>query len=120
MNMHGIALLNASVGFILELGVKNVERHVLGLEKRLRKGLEKTAFDVLSFEDERRYSGLTVLYYPEEHFEAINERIEKAGVYLTHHRGYIRLAMGIHNTEKDADAVADLLCRISREVIERG
>lgn len=112
-NAHGTALLEASVSLLLELGPEAIERHILSLEDRLRRQLSGTRLDVLTPESPKRQSGMLVMYYPKELGDAVEQILSDNRIVLTHRAGYIRLAIGIHNTEQDIDRLAQVLQSVS-------
>jgi len=112
-NVHGISLMEGSVSLLLELGPANIESHVRGLEDYLREKLAGTRLDVLVHESPERQSGMLVMYYPKEYYEAASKVLDERHILLTHRSGYIRMAIGIHNTVEDMDKVAEALKEIS-------
>lgn len=62
-----IAMLQQSLSLILELGIENVQAHVLMLEKTLRAELKQTGLDVLP--SCALSSGMVVIHYAEHRYE---------------------------------------------------
>ena len=116
-NMHGVALMESSVGLILQLGPEAIEEHILGLEGYLRQKLSTCGLEVLTPESEARRSGIVIMYYPKEGREAALEILGKHRIRLTHRPGYMRLAIGIYNTESDMDKVARAMEEIGKAVV---
>lgn len=108
-NAPGIAMLCESVGLLLELDPRAVEKHVLDLESRLRNTLEKSPLETLTPESPERCGGMVVAYYPPHLEPRLTDALGSRNIRLTHRPGYIRLAIGLHNTREDIDIIGEVL-----------
>lgn len=108
-NSCGIAFLHESVSLLLKLGTQGIETHIRGLESYLRSKLHADSLEVVDFDAPERRSGIVVMYYPPEKYAAVKEALEQRHIRLTHRPGYLRICIGIYNTEMHMDALAEAL-----------
>lgn len=109
-NTQGIAMMEQSLGLILELGIQRIQQNVLSLEKLLRELIADIPLDVLPVNE--KPSGMLVAYCDASRYEQTEEMLKKHNVHLTHRPGYLRLSIGIHNTDRDIQMIADALHEI--------
>ena len=114
LNLAGIAALNAGTSLILELGVEEIQRHILSLEKTLRKGLEGISLRVVTPGGEKNRSGVICVYYPQEKETPVIELLKSLHIHTTMRGGYIRMSLHAFNTSTDVDHVVAALWDISR------
>lgn len=117
-NSFGIAMLSSSVGLLLELGMENVDERVRSLERRLR-ALLLPGLDVVTPADPARQGGMVVAYYPREQYEEMEAMLQKRRIRLTHRPGYLRMALGIHNTMEQMEIIAESLNQLLPHLPER-
>ena len=115
-NTIGIVLLEAAVDVILELGIENIEKHILALELLLRKAITGINLYIDGPEKEENYSGILVIHYPEELHPEVTEILERHKIILTSHPGFIRLAIHCYNTEEQMQVIANALIEISKMI----
>ena len=98
----GIFALGASVEFMLKLGQQNIERRVLGLNRRLTKRLIETGWRVLSpLQDERARSGETLVEATRP--KRTLARLAQHGVAVTEKPQGFRVATHFFNDEADIE-----------------
>lgn len=108
-NAYGITCTRASVGLLLELGLEEIERHVLTLEQRLRDRLAGTPVQLLGADVPARRSGVVVAVYPQQHHDRVKELLEEHNIALSHRPGYIRMCLSFYNTADQVDTIAEVL-----------
>jgi len=112
-NTIGIVLLSAALDVLLELGVEEIERHVLALEDQLRRGIADTKLQFPGPEKPENRSGIVVAYYPKELYDRAKEIFNRERIILTHRPGYIRLAIHCYNTPEQIEAVIRAVREVS-------
>lgn len=103
-NALGIWLLHHSLSVMEDLGAENIHRYVLELEEKLREKLSGCGLDVLPPGD--LPSGVVVAWYPAENYEQAEAILKKYDIHISHHEGYLRLSIAVHNTEAQMQQVA--------------
>lgn len=103
-NALRIWLLHHSLSGMEDLGAENIHRYVLELEEKLREKLSGCGLDVLSPGD--LPSGVVVAWYPAENYEQAEAILKKYDIHISHHEGYLRLSIAVHNTEAQMQQVA--------------
>lgn len=112
MNTPGIMLMHHSLSLLEDLGMQNVEQHVLTLEQMLRHELSDVKLDILPRGE--LPSGMVVAYYPKRHFEQVDYLLRAAGIRMTHRPGYLRLSIGVHNTAQDVERIVNTFRNIAQ------
>ncbi len=112
MNTQGILLMHHSLSLLEDLGVKNVEAHILAREAELRQQLSGTRLDILPSGE--LPSGMLVAYYPEQCSEQVELLLNTEGIRMTHRPGYLRLSIGVHNTTQDMVRIANTFQKIAQ------
>lgn len=116
-NAMGIWLLHHSLSLLSEIGKTNINDHVLRLEALLRNKISDCGLDVLPQCD--LPSGVVVAWYPKEHFESADVILKKYNLHITHHAGYLRLSIAMHNSEEQMEMVAEAFKEIGNLKGER-
>lgn len=109
VNFPGIYGLHASVRTFLELGMDNVERHILGLTDLAIEGLRGKGYRIVSSTDTAERSGNVCFSHPSLPPETIELRLKEAGIQGAVRPGGIRISPTIYNDEQDIDAMLDAL-----------
>src|SRR5579872_295727 len=105
-NYSGICAMNAALKLILEVGIENIERHVLALTSYLSDKLEERKIDVLVPKDQRFRSAICVFNLPGEGWV---EYFAANGVVLSSRRGSIRVSFGMYNSFEEIDQFISLI-----------
>lgn len=94
--------LSASLDYLLNVGVKNIEHHTVALAHRLRKELDKQGFQVLT--PPSNNSAIVAFKHGSDHQE-ISKQIAEAGLRLSFRENneQIRVGMALFNNMKDVD-----------------
>ncbi|MBQ7868084.1 MAG: aminotransferase class V-fold PLP-dependent enzyme [Clostridia bacterium] len=108
-----ILAMSKGVELVLELGVKNIEQHVLALEKHLREKLSDLPLHVVQAQDPRHWSGIVCIYYPPNRDDEVIAILKRHRIHATMRGGYIRLGIGFYNTVEQMDIVADALHEVA-------
>ena len=109
LSYNCILAVDKGVELLLELGVPNIEAHVLGLERYLRKNIADLPLQVVQPRDEKHWSGIVCIYYPKEHEQEVIEILKSKHIHCTMRGGYIRLGIDFYNTYEQMDTVSDAL-----------
>lgn len=109
-NTPGAMLLRSSLSLRQELGKESIHRHVLELETALREKLRGCGLDVLPAGE--LPSGMIVAYYPARNYEQAEAILKRYDIRMTHHEGYLRLSIAMHNTAAQMERIAQALCAI--------
>lgn len=109
LSYNCILAVDKGVELLLELGVPNIEAHVLGLERYLRKKIADLPLQVVQPRDEKHWSGIVCIYYPKEHEQEVIEILKSKHIHCTMRGGYIRLGIDFYNTYEQMDTVSDAL-----------
>lgn len=102
---YSIESMSLGIELLLELGMDEVERHLLELERHLRGKLENLPLDVVTPADPARMSGMIVLRFPPELTGLAKEIVEREHIHLTLRDGYIRMTFAVFNTKEDMDVL---------------
>ena len=107
--------LSESVPLLLELGIENIQEHILTLEKQLRGLLVPYGDAVVTFADEKRCSGIVSVALPAGKEEFAGRILKERMVTATIRNGNIRFGIGLHNTPEDMVCVAEAVAQIFAE-----
>lgn len=95
-----VALLNASLDLILDLGVETIQNHAIGLTNRLKEGLISRGYDLIT--PPETTTPLVACAY-EGARQKLKEPMKKAGIVTTLSTNRFRPSVSIFNTEDDVD-----------------
>jgi len=96
-----IAQLNASLDYILDLGVETIQAHAQTLTARLKQGLRSQGFTLMTPEDARTPI-VTALY--EDAYKRLAPAMKERGIVTTLSRNRFRPTVSVFNTTDDIDA----------------
>ena len=99
-----IAMLDASLDYILGIGVDNIQAHAIGLTARLKEGLASQGYD-LATPPETRTPIVTCIYADARN--RMSDRMKAAGIVTTLSRNRFRPTVSVFNTTDDVDAFLD-------------
>ncbi|WP_084396539.1 aminotransferase class V-fold PLP-dependent enzyme [Henriciella aquimarina] len=96
-----IAQLNASLDYILDLGVETIQAHAQALTSRLKEGLKSQGFDLLTGDDFQTPI-VTAIY--EDAYKRLGPVMKERGIVTTLSRNRFRPTVSVFNTMDDVDA----------------
>ncbi|MBM3335421.1 aminotransferase class V-fold PLP-dependent enzyme [Candidatus Sumerlaeota bacterium] len=108
-NLIGAVGLASSVELLLEIGIEQVERHILALTRRLLDGLEERKCEVFTPSDDQLRLGIVSFRHPTEPTDSLFARLTAKGFVVAQRRGWIRVSPHVHNTEEQIDAFLEAL-----------
>lgn len=103
-NMLGIYTLNEGVRLLNEIGVEQIERHVLALGGRLREQLEALGLPLMTPADPARRAGIVAWADPD--CAATAARLAAQGIAVSGSSGRIRAAIHLYTTASEVDRLA--------------
>ena len=113
LNHAGIAALSAGTSLVLELGIKNIQAHILALEKMLRDKLVGVPLKVVTPDRDENRSGVVCIYYPLEKEDKVISLLQQRHIHVTMRGGYIRISFHAFNTQNDVAQIAAAIWDIS-------
>jgi cysteine desulfurase/selenocysteine lyase len=108
-NVLGAAALDASVGLLLEVGLSEVERRVLGLTDRLIEGLQRIGCSIASPLEPAARSGIVCFEHPRLDADEAVELLQRHCVAAASRLGLVRLSPHFYNDEDEVDRALEAL-----------
>jgi cysteine desulfurase / selenocysteine lyase len=109
-NFFNFKPLAASIEYLLEQGIENIEEHDQRLVTRLIQGLDPEKFDLLSPRSGVRRSTLVFISHKESaRNQEIYEKLRKENVFVAYRAGKLRFSPHLYNTEADIDRALSVL-----------
>lgn len=112
LSYNCILAVDQGVELLLELGIPNIEAHILKLEKHLREKIADLPLHVVQAKDECHWSGIVCIYYPKAHERDVEDILHRYHIHCTMRGGYIRLGIDFYNTMEQMDAVSEALHQV--------
>jgi cysteine desulfurase / selenocysteine lyase len=109
VNFPGIWGLNAAIGIFLELGMKNVERHISGLVQTAVEGLQSRGCTILSSRLPGERSGILSFTHPSRSIEEILQLMKQANIHIAVRGTGLRISPTVFNTEEDIQAMLEAM-----------
>ncbi|UCG80902.1 MAG: aminotransferase class V-fold PLP-dependent enzyme [Desulfobacterales bacterium] len=109
VNFPGIWGLGAAVSIFLDLGMKNVEKHLLRLTSLAIEGLESKGYEIISSKKENERSALVSFSHCRFSVEKITDRLQKANINVAIRGKGIRVSPSIYNDDDDIEALLQAL-----------
>lgn len=100
LGLHG---LGAALELLLEVGLPNIERRVLGLTDRLCDGLTRRGYHIFSSRREGEKSGIVSFHKPGEDTRALFQRLRAEKIIVALREGFIRVSPHFYNSEDEID-----------------
>ena len=104
----GIFALGASVKFMREIGVENIEKRALELNRYLTNKLEESGWEVLSRLQAEGHRSAETLIRTNDPAQLVHE-LAKKGIVVTEKPEGIRVATDFFNNEEDVDRLIEAL-----------
>ncbi|TVQ26623.1 MAG: aminotransferase class V-fold PLP-dependent enzyme [Spirochaetaceae bacterium] len=119
-NYLGLTVLDASLAYLLALGMPNVEARLIDLNAYLVQRLTGAGYRVVSPADGPWRSAIVCFRARTDAQSArdLHGYLERNGAITTLRRDTIRASLGIYNNESDIDRLVDLLRRYGTESAE--
>lgn len=109
-NMPGIFALGGAIELVLEIGVENIARRLLGLTDRLAAGLREKGYRIVSSRVPAEASGIVAFISDMHDCNVIQRHLESEHRIVTSVRcGRLRASPYVYNTEREIDQLIDLL-----------
>ena len=107
MNVPGITALGASLELLVNAGIENVERRVLGLTDYLCDRAASRGWTVFSSREPAEKSGIVSLVHPTLPASEVVQRCFHAGVVVRNRADRVRVSPHAYNTEAEIDRFLD-------------
>lgn len=104
----GIFAVGASVKFMRKIGVENIEKRALELNRYLTNKLEESGWEVLSPLQEEAHRSAETLIRTNDPAQLVHE-LAKKGIVVTEKPEGIRVATDFFNNEEDVDRLMEAL-----------
>lgn len=104
----GIFAVGASVKFMRKIGVENIEKRALELNRYLTNKLEESGWEVLSPLQEEAHRSAETLIRTNDPAQLVHE-LAKKGIVVTEKSAGIRVATDFFNNEEDVDRLMEAL-----------
>jgi len=121
-NYPGAIALGESLGLVNELGIKNVEEHVLDLGDYCMEKMEELGGTIITHKERERRAGIVIfrLYHDTKKDLEILKRLHAQRILIaqrfTDYVGGYRVSCQYYNLKKDIDALANALKPIVAEL----
>jgi selenocysteine lyase/cysteine desulfurase len=102
-------LFEAAVDFVLALGTRRIEQHLLDLTSRLIDGLLARDYLVLSSRHEDERSGIVTFRHRARSADELHGHLRAAGIDVALCLGALRASPGVYNDTTDVDQLLDAL-----------
>ncbi|MDP2899272.1 MAG: aminotransferase class V-fold PLP-dependent enzyme [bacterium] len=109
LNVVGILGMAASMEILLEIGIPNIERHILQLTDHLCEGLLKRGYEVYSSRREGEKSGIVLLSSERHSAEEHHRRLLEKNIVTSVRYGRVRVSPHFHNTPDQIDLLLQTL-----------
>lgn len=116
LNYAGIEALGNGADLLFELGLENIQEHILKLEKLLRAQLQTLKLHIVTPAKESNYGGVICIYYPKEAETQVVEILKKHKIYATMRGGYIRFGINFYNTKEQMQRVGQAMWEIQDSI----
>jgi cysteine desulfurase/selenocysteine lyase len=113
-NFVALYALNASLRYLEEVGIENIERHADPLVQECDTGLRGLGLKPMCAWDPQNPSGIVAFQHPQS--ALLHKALEHENIHVMHHAGRIRIAIHGYNTHEDVANVLRVLETVARTV----
>lgn len=99
--------VEAGLNFILEIGVKNIRRHVAELNERLKAGVKEIGGKLMSPSDPEKHGAMITVASTDEY--ALVAALAERNIVVSCRDGNLRISAHFYNNDADIDAVIKAL-----------
>ncbi len=109
LNLVGVAGMAASMKLLLEVGIPNIENHIIQLTDHLCEGLRKKGYEIYSSRKDREKSGIVLFSSPRHPDEDLWRRLQERKIITSVRYGRLRVSPHFYNTPEEIDKVIESL-----------
>ena len=113
-NFVALYALNASLRYLDDIGIENIEHHADPLVKECEAGLRGLGLTPMCAWDPQNPSGIVAFQHPQS--ALLHKALEHDHIHVMHHAGRIRIAIHGYNTHEDIANVLRVLETVARTV----
>ncbi|MDR1832912.1 MAG: aminotransferase class V-fold PLP-dependent enzyme [Fusobacteriaceae bacterium] len=113
LSYNCINAISQGIDLLQELGISNIETHILHLEQELRDRIRHLPLRTVQPKYRKNWSGIICVYYPENKDMEVTGILAKYKIYATVRAGYIRFGLNFYNTVEQMRIVAKALEEIA-------
>ncbi len=107
LNYIGITSLHESIGMLLDVGIENIEEHVVDLNDKLVQSLHLTGRKAYVEGDRKERAGIVSIKVDDADHYAAN--LSKSKIQVAVRQGLIRVSPHFYNTEDEIDTLVEKL-----------
>jgi len=108
-NVVGICGMAASMQLLLEVGIRNIENHIMALTDRLCEGLHKKGYEVYSSRKENEKSSIVLFSSPTHSADDLWQRLLLRNIITSVRYGRVRVSPHFYNTPDEMDNLVQAL-----------
>ncbi|MFW6029895.1 MAG: aminotransferase class V-fold PLP-dependent enzyme [Halanaerobiales bacterium] len=105
MNYAGIAAINAGAKLINELGLANIESHIVKLEKEFVNTIKGLPYVMRIPDKPVKRSGIVCIEYPANLKSKLQHIFHKRKIYVTFNLNYFRVSFSFFNSSEDVKVI---------------
>jgi cysteine desulfurase / selenocysteine lyase len=109
-NFPSIYVMRESLGFLMQLGIEQIDLDLKPLVKQLREGIDSLGFQLLTPLDEIYASG--IVSFAHDAPEDLGRALQEKGVIVWAGDGRLRASLHIYNDEDDVNALLTTLSEL--------
>jgi selenocysteine lyase/cysteine desulfurase len=91
----------AAIQFLLDVGIENIQKRILGLTQQLIEGVKSLGFSLTTPEDDECRSG--IVHFLADKAQEKSERLKKKGIIVSARANGLRVAPHFYNTEEEIE-----------------
>lgn len=108
-NFFNMAGASGAARYLLDVGLREVERHIQGLQDRLIAGLGSGTRSLAPTDRGKRSNILCIALDPPERLELAFERLLEHRIYVSRREGALRVSPHLYNTDAHIDRLLEVL-----------